>query len=47
MRSFRRVATLIACLVVIVGFLAGGIATAQEAEGRIVGNVTDQDPVQQ
>ena len=26
----------------IVGFLARGIATAQEAEGRIVGNVTDQ-----
>ena len=42
MRSDRRVSSLIACLVVIVGSLAGGIANAQEAEGRIVGNVTDQ-----
>lgn len=42
MRSASRVASLVACLLVFVGSLAGGIATAQEAEGRIVGNVTDQ-----
>jgi len=42
MRSGIRVASFVACVLVIVGSLAGGIATAQEAEGRIVGNVTDQ-----
>ena len=42
MRSGSRVPSLIACLLVIVGSFAGGTAVAQEAEGRIVGNVTDE-----
>ena len=42
MRSGSGVALFVACLLVFVGSLAGGIAAAQEAEGRIVGNVTDQ-----
>jgi hypothetical protein len=42
MRSRMCVASFVACLLVIAGLLAVGTAAAQEAKGRIVGNVTDQ-----